>query len=38
MVDILGLVGPKLKAKAIGDGMLANIPAPSWVFDGVTYF
>ncbi len=24
----VGLVGPKLRAKAVGDGQLVNIPAP----------
>jgi hypothetical protein len=27
MVDILGLVGPKPKVKAVGDGQPVNIPA-----------
>ncbi len=36
MVVIGGLVGPKPRAKAVGDGQPVNIPALSWSLDGVT--
>jgi len=33
MIINLGLVGPKLKPKGVGDGQLVNIPAPSLVLN-----